>query len=152
MTVTKLLKRKAFLMFVFLFIAIGTFVSTASAQQGPPNVTDPKNAKPDKDGVYGIVEVPPSFPGGMSECNMFLAKNIKYPAEDRANNTQGRVILQFVVELDGSLTNIRSVRAPTKAMADEAIRLLSTSPKWIPGMQNGQKVRASFTNVVSFTL
>ena len=99
-----------------------------------------------------VTEKMPSFPGGPEKLNMFLAKNIRYPAADKENNTQGKVILQYTVEKDGSLSDIKVVRAPSPAMGTEAARVLSLSPKWKPGMQNGKPVRAQFTQVVTYTL
>jgi TonB family protein len=107
---------------------------------------------PDTGKIYTVVEVLPSFPGGNSNFIQFLASNIRYPAEDRKNNTQGRVTMQFVVEADGKLSNIRSLRSPTPAMAEEGVRVLASSPAWRPGIQNGRAVRAMFTVPINFTL
>ncbi len=103
-------------------------------------------------GVYNLVDDQPAFPGGGNAFMKYLAKNVKYPHTDIDNNVQGRVVAQFVVEKDGSLTEIKAVRAPSKAMADEAIRVLKKSPKWKPGKVNGKAVRALYTVPVSFTL
>ncbi len=103
-------------------------------------------------GVYNLVDDQPAFPGGPNAFMKYLAKNVKYPAADIDNNVQGRVVAQFVVEKDGSLTQIKTVRAPSKAMADEAIRVLKKSPKWKPGKVKGQAVRTMYTVPVSFAL
>ena len=118
----------------------------------PVGNSDQKAVTEDVNKIYEVVEVLPMFKGGMDKFGQYLAKNIKYPAVDRENNTTGKVILQFVVERDGSLTDIRSLRSPTQSMADEAIRVLKGSPKWSPGIQNGRPVRAQFTVPVNFTL
>lgn len=118
----------------------------------PVGNADVKAVVEDVNKVYEVVEVLPAFPGGADKFNQYLSKNIRYPAVDRENNTQGKVILQFTVNIDGSLTDIRAVRSPTQAMADEAIRVLKASPRWIPGIQNSRKVRAQFTQQVAFTL
>lgn len=102
--------------------------------------------------VYTVLEVQPKFPGGTQNFLQYLATNIRYPADDRKNNVQGRVIAQFVVEKDGSLTDIKAIRSPSTAMGEEAVRVLSRSPKWEPGQQNGSAVRAQYTVPVNFTL
>lgn len=105
-----------------------------------------------KNGVYSLVENQPAFPGGSKAFMKYLAQNVKYPKVDMENNLQGRVVAQFVVEKDGSLTEIKAVRAPSKAMADEAIRVLKKSPKWKPGKVKGKAVRTQYTVPVSFAL
>ncbi len=116
----------------------------------PAGNSDVKAVVEDVNKVYEVVEVLPSYPGGEDKFRKYLNDNIKYPTVDRENNIQGKVTLQFTVNIDGSLTDIRSVRAPTQAMADEAIRVLKKSPKWKPGIQNGRPVRAQFTQTISF--
>lgn len=118
----------------------------------PVGNNDQKAVTEDVNKVYDVVEVQPKFPGGNDKFIKYLSDNIKYPAVDRENNLQGRVYLQFVVERDGSLTDIKAVRGPSQAMQDEAIRVLKRSPKWEPGIQNGRKVRATFTVPINFTL
>lgn len=118
----------------------------------PVGNSDQKAVVEDVNQVYTVVEVLPSFIGGADKFSAYLSRNIRYPAVDRENNTTGKVTLQFVVERDGSLTDIKSLRAPTQAMADEAIRVLKGSPKWKPGIQNGRPVRAQFTVPINFTL
>ena len=118
----------------------------------PVGNADTKAVVEDVNKVYEVVEVLPSFIGGAEKFNQYLAKNIRYPAVDRETNTQGKVVLQFTVNVDGTLTDIRAVRFQTQAMADEAIRVLKKSPKWSPGIQNSRKVRAQFTKTINFTL
>ena len=76
---------------------------------------------------------------------------MKYPAEDRENNLQGKVLVQFVIEKNGSLTDIKAIRSPSNAMSQEAVRVVSSSPKWIPGMQGGSFIRSQFTVPITFT-
>ena len=118
----------------------------------PVGNSDQKAVTEDVNKVYEVVEVLPSFPGGADKFTAYLSKNIRYPAVDRENNTQGKAIMQFVVERDGSLTDIKSLRAPTQAMADEATRVLKASPHWKPGIQNGRPVRAQYTVPINFSL
>lgn len=102
--------------------------------------------------VLNKVERQPEFPGGLQAFGVFLGNNIKYPADDAKNKVSGRVICKFVVERDGSLTNIEVVRSPTEAMGKEAVRVLSLSPKWKPGYQGGKLVRVSYVVPIAFSL
>jgi TonB family protein len=102
--------------------------------------------------IYSRVEKQPQFPGGLESFGKFLAANIRYPKEDRENNVSGRVIAQFIVEEDGTLTNIQSLRSPSETMAKEAVRVLLLSPKWIPGIQDNAKVRTTYTVPISFNI
>jgi TonB family protein len=108
--------------------------------------TTPKNTSP----IFVAVEKEPNFPGGQQKFMQFIAENIKFPQDMTVNNTSGRVIATFIVEADGSLSNIKILRSPSLSAADEAIRVLLLSPKWNPGYQNGQPVRVQFTVPISF--
>lgn len=102
--------------------------------------------------ILNKVERYPEFPGGLEAFGKFLGDNIHYPAVDKANKTEGRVIVTFVVETNGALSNIRVVRTPTQAMGEEAVRVLSLSPAWKPGFQDGKFVRVAYTVPISFKL
>jgi len=102
--------------------------------------------------VFTSVEQVPGFPGGLDAFYTFLGKNIKYPQEMLDKNVQGRVIISFIVEQDGSLTNFKIVRDPGHGAGEEALRVLSLSPKWIPGTQNGKTVRVMYSVPINFTL
>lgn len=101
--------------------------------------------------VFTVLETQPKFPGGIQNFLQYLGNNVKYPAEDKENNLQGKVIVQFVIEKNGSLTDIKAIRSPSNAMSQEAVRVVSSSPKWIPGMQGGSFVRSQFTVPITFT-
>ena len=103
------------------------------------------------DPVFQVVEQMPEFPGGMGECMKWLQANIKYPKEGD-KGVQGRVILQFIVERDGSITDVKVVRSVSPDLDAEAIRVASTMPKWKPGMQRGKVVRVKYTLPVMFSL
>jgi protein TonB len=94
----------------------------------------------------------PSFPGGEAALMQYLSKNIKYPPFAEENNIQGRVICTFVVERDGSVTDIHIAKGVDPSLDKEAIRVVSGMPKWIPGRQNGQSVRVKYTLPVTFRL
>jgi len=121
--------------------------STASAGNSTqPVETDAENK------VYDNVEKEPEFPGGMQQFYKFLQQTVKYPADARESNVQGRVGVTFIVERDGSLTNINVARSPLPSIGEEAIRAVRLSPKWNPGTQNGRPVRVMYTVPVNFTL
>ena len=105
-----------------------------------------------KDEVFMVAEQMPEFPGGMKELLKFLQDNLKYPESAMKNNLQGRVIVQFVVEKDGTPTEFNVVRSVDPDLDAEALRVLQTMPKWKPGMQRGEVVRVKFTVPVSFKL
>jgi len=102
--------------------------------------------------VHAVVQTPPEFPGGTNEFLKFIAKNIRYPAEARMVNKQGKVIVQFIVEKNGSVTNARVIRPLFPAIDKEAIRVVSSSPKWKPGGQNGYRLRVVYTVPITFNL
>ncbi|BAU52192.1 M56 family metallopeptidase [Mucilaginibacter gotjawali] len=102
--------------------------------------------------VFTAVEQNPSFPGGLEAFYRFLGKNVKYPQEMRDKNVQGRVIIRFIVEQDGALTNFNIVRDLGYGAGEEAVRVLALSPKWEPGIQNGRAVRVMYSVPINFTL
>ncbi|RWY52567.1 energy transducer TonB [Mucilaginibacter gilvus] len=102
--------------------------------------------------IFTAVEQQPSFGNDDNAFNKYLGKAIRYPAVARENNVQGRVILTFVVERDGSLTDIKVLRGIGSGCDEEAIRALKSSPKWKPGIQNGRPVRVQFSVPVQFAL
>lgn len=105
-----------------------------------------------KEDVFMVAEQMPEYPGGMKEMLKFLQENVKYPENAMKNNVQGRVIVQFVVEKDGTLTEFKVARSVDPDLDAEALRVLQTMPKWKPGMQRGKIVRVKFTVPVSFKL
>lgn len=99
-----------------------------------------------------VYEEMPSFPGGQKALMDYLSKNIVYPVKAAEKNIQGRVIIRFSVDLDGSLSDITIVHSVDPALDAEAIRLVKTMPKWIPGTQDGQPVKVNFTLPITFSL
>ncbi len=108
--------------------------------------------KVEENKVFEYVEQMPSFPGGMAALMQYLSKNIKYPPVAEEMNIQGRVICTFVVERDGSVSDIRIAKSVDPSLDKEAIRVVSAMPRWIPGRQNGQNVRVKYTLPVTFRL
>ena len=105
---------------------------------------------PDPNKAYDMVDEMPQFPGGPSALFEFLSKNIQYPKEAEDANLQGRVIVSFVVEKDGSVSNAKVVRPIDPLLDAEALRVVNSMPKWIPGKQNGEAFRVKYTIPVTF--
>ena len=102
--------------------------------------------------VFDVVEQMPSFPGGQGALMQWLSSNIKYPVIAAENGVQGRVIIQFVVEKDGSVSGVTVAKSVDPSLDKEAQRVVKSMPKWIPGKQNGSAVRVKYTVPVTFKL
>ena len=105
-----------------------------------------------KQNVYGQVEQMPEFPGGMSAMIEFLQTNIKYPQDAIKQDVGGRVMVMFVVETDGSLSNVRVARNVFPSLDAEAVRVVKSMPKWKPGKQKGKVVRVNYSLPVTFAI
>lgn len=119
--------------------------------EAPPAVTTVLEIKEDNT-PFTTVEVQPSFMGGNSEMYKFLGKNLKYPSAAQRANIQGKVFLSFIVEKDGSITDIETMKGIGFGCDEEAMRVVKLMPKWIAGKQNGRNVRVKFTIPVFFKL
>lgn len=109
--------------------------------------------EPEEQTIFEVVEQMPEFPnGGMASLMQYLSKNIKYPTIAQENGTQGRVTVQFVVNRDGSIVDAKVLRGVDPYLDKEAIRVISSMPKWKPGMQRGKAVRVKYTVPVMFRL
>ncbi|MFI3320504.1 MAG: energy transducer TonB [Rikenellaceae bacterium] len=105
------------------------------------------------DQPFLFAETMPSFQGGdLSTFHKWVQSNVKYPQIAAENGVSGRVILTFVIEKDGSLTNIQVLQTPDRSLSEEAIRVLKSSPKWTAGKQRNQSVRVKFTLPVVFSI
>ena len=102
--------------------------------------------------IFQVVEEMPKFPGGLQEAMVFIGKNIKYPVAAQEARIEGRVIVQFVVGKDGSVSDIHTVRGVSPELDAEAIRVVSMMPKWIPGKQRGKAVAVKYTMPIMFRL
>ena len=103
------------------------------------------------DEVFLVAETMPAFMNGSIETfRAWVMQNVKFPQIALENNIQGRVVLSFVIDKDGRLTNIEVLQAPDRSLAEEAVRVLNKSPKWSPGKQRNQTVRVRFTLPVDF--
>lgn len=108
--------------------------------------------EPEEQQIFQVVEEMPEFPGGMAECLKFISKNIKYPTIAQENGIQGRVIIQFVVNQDGSIVDPVVMRTVDPYLDKEALRVIQMMPKWKPGKQRGKPVRVKYTVPVTFKL
>ena len=102
--------------------------------------------------IFVVVEEQPEFPGGNAAMMKFLGDNIKYPVIAQENGIQGRVITNFVVERDGSITDVQVVRGVDPSLDKEAIRVIQSMPKWKPGLQHGKPVKVKFTIPIIYNL
>ena len=110
----------------------------------------PKHEEENK--VFDVVEQMPSFPGGTSALMAYLSSHVKYPAVAEENGIHGRVTVQFVVEKDGSVTDVKTMKSVDPSLDREAERVVRSMPKWIPGKQNGSAVRVKYFVPVVFRL
>mgnify|MGYP003194728039 FL=1 len=110
----------------------------------------PKNEEENK--VFDVVEEQPSFPGGQGALMAWLRDNIKYPVVAAENGIEGRVIVQFVVGKNGSISNVKVVKSIDPSLDREAVRVVSSMPSWTPGKQNGTSVNVRYTLPVTFKL
>ena len=100
--------------------------------------------------IFQVVEDMPQFPGG--SVQKWIAKNVKYPMIAQENNIQGKVFVQFVIEKDGSVSDVKVARSVDPSLDKEAIRVVKAMPKWKPGKQRGKPVRVSYTVPINFQL
>lgn len=102
--------------------------------------------------VYDEVEVMPEFPGGVTAMYDFLYANINYPKDAIKQDVGGRVMVMFVIETDGSLSNVRVARKVFPSLDAEAVRVVKTMPKWKPGKEKGRPVRVNYTIPIVFSI
>jgi protein TonB len=139
--------------------AVGAFTVEGNDEVGgevlkaKEEIAAPEPPKPvEENKVFDVVEQMPSFPGGMGALMSWLSQNIKYPVIAAENGVQGRVIVQFVVEKDGSITDVKVAKSVDPSLDKEAARVVKSMPHWIPGKQNGSAVRVKYTVPVTFKL
>ena len=108
--------------------------------------------KDDTTKIFEVVEQMPKFPGGDAAMMQFLSRTVKYPKDAQEQQKQGRVVVSFVVEKDGSVTEAKILRSVFPSLDEEALRVISAMPKWEPGMQRGKAVRVKYTIPISFKL
>ena len=127
---------------ILMSVMIACCFLTANAQK---TVVSQNNQK-----VYEHPEVMPEYPGGVSAMVEFLSKNVKYPKDAAKQKVEGRVLVWFVVETDGSLTDVKVAKKVFPSLDAEAVRVVKTMPKWTPGKHNNQPVRVRFALPIVF--
>jgi len=132
--------KKLFLMSVMALFCL----MTANAQK---TVVSEKNQK-----VYDTVDQLPEFPGGMPALISYLQNNIKYPKDAEKQKVEGRVLVQFVVETDGSISDVKVAKEVFPSLDAEGIRVVQAMPKWTPGKHKGKIVRVQYTLPIVFSL
>ena len=165
------MKTKTFLLFLLLsLVAVDVTAQGIIERKKPKPATTQQNktnqpkktkknnnsfVKEEEEGeeeVFLVVEEDPEFPGGQEALSHYLTENIKYPQLAKENSITGRVFVTFVVEKDGSMTNVRVLRDIGGGCGAEAVRVVKSMPKWKPGKQRGKAVRTQFNLPVSFNL
>lgn len=139
--------RKPFTMktnFITILLLLGTL--SLKAQQ----VSIPNNQANDTT-IYNKVDKDPEYNGGVEKLNKFLSDNLIYPKDDGEQTIQGKVIVTFIIEKDGSLSNLKIVRGLSPKIDKESLRVLMLSPNWIPGFINGYPVRCLYTLPLQFS-
>ena len=129
-----------------LFAQNGTSDDTTKVQFVPP----PPPPPPDE--VFDVVEQEPTYPGGDDAMEAYIKENVKYPEEAIKNKEQGKVYVRFVVEKDGSFSNVRIARGVSPSLDAEALRIVTAMPKWNPGLQRGRAVRTNVVLPIAFKL
>ena len=114
--------------------------------------TSVKQQEEGQSDIFILVEQQPQFPGGEAALMKFIKENLRYPSVLNESCIQGRVTLSFIIEEDGSITDIKCMRSPHDDLTKEAIRVVKLMPKWLPGKQNGKAVRVKYVLPVSFRL
>lgn len=138
-------------LFILTFAALAISSSAmAQEQRSHTNVNNNRNEQDNR--VFDVVEQQPSFPGGPSALNNWIRNNISYPAEAVKNEIEGRVTVSFIVEKDGSISNVKVVHPIEPSLDKEAVRLVAMMPKWKPGRQNGQPARVKYFVPITFKL
>lgn len=135
---------------IVLTIALALMGTALMAQNDDATETRPISAIEEE--VFVVVEEEPEFPGGMEALYRYLASNIKYPELAKKEKIQGTVYVSFVVEKDGSVTNIKVLRDIGAGCGEEAVRVVRQMPKWKPGRQRGQRVRVQYNLPIKFSL
>ena len=132
--------KKAFILLVSMVLACVTVGAQTVTSDGPNNE------------IFTIVEQDPQFPGGNDALYQYLGQNAHYPPQAKEQGLQGTVYLTFIIERDGSISNIRVLHSPSDLLSEEAVRLVKAMPKWKPGKQRGKNVRVQYNLPINFQL
>ena len=135
---------------ILLVIVVAPVRANAQDKKGNTSQTRKDTATDDK--VYEVCEQMPIFEGGDAALLKYLRENLKYPDNTKDRGVQGRLVIGFIVEKDGSLTNVKVLRAVDRALDAEALRVMKAMPNWLPGQQDGRFVRVRYNVPLRFKL
>lgn len=124
----------------------------APPDKGTGEVVQPKAPEEDYDKVFTKVENPAEFPGGPDAWRRYLERNLQYPDAAQENGTQGVVKVQFIVDKEGTISEVQALNDPGDGLAEEAVRIIKRGPKWTPAEQNGRKVIYRHIQAITFRL
>jgi protein TonB len=127
-------------------------VAPPVVSQGTGEVVAPKAVEEDYEKVFTKVENPAEFPGGPDAWRRYLERNLRYPEAAQENGTQGVVRVEFIVDKEGNISEVRALNDPGDGLAEEAVRIIKKGPKWIPAEQNGRKVIYRHIQAITFRL
>lgn len=143
------MKFLALFSFSMLFLTMNTVI----AQNGTSDdTTKVQVVPPPQEEVFDVVEKEPTYPGGEEAMQAYIKANIKYPEEAVKNKEQGRVYVKFIIEKDGSVSNVKIARGVSPSLDAEALRVIQAMPKWNPGTQKGKAVRTNVVVPIAFKL
>ena len=152
---TKGIRRVKYALFVPLaaaLLVLSNIETVARAQKVNKTTAVEKENYVENDSVFDVCEHLPDFPGGINGLMTYLQQNVKYPESAEKKKEEGRVVVQFVIKKDGSLTDVKVVRNVSSALDAEALRVVKAMPKWKPGMHKGKPVQVKYDLPVSFRL
>lgn len=134
---------------IFCFLYLVSFSHSSCINKSKAEINCPQS---DSSKVFSLVEKMPTFPGGDNELYKFLGNNLKYPKKERQNGTTGKVFVTFVINADGSISDIKILRSLTALFDEEVIRVIKLMPKWTPGTNQGKPVNVQYNLPVTFML
>ena len=132
--------------------ALLLMVGCKQASTQEPQATDEAQVEATSDSVYSVVDQDPEFEGGMEALYKYLAENIQYPEQAKADKVEGRVFISFVIEPDGTASNAEVLRGIGGGCDEEALRVVQSMPNWKPGMVDGKPVRVHYNIPITFKL
>lgn len=129
-----------------------TAIAAVPEKDVPESVVAQKTETVEEDEVFLVVETMPEYPGGTEAMIKFLSENIRYPEEAKNKSVQGQVFVNFIIEKDGKVGQVKIARGIGSGCDEEALRVVRMMPDWKPGEQRGEKVRVSFNLPIRFAL
>lgn len=149
-------KPKKFNRFVFgifgTMLAFSFVLIACSQPEDRRDITDTVLGKSVNDSTYTVVDVMPEFPGGNDSLIAYLSTSITYPAPAKSEGIEGKVFVNFIINKDGSIGEVKAMKGPGHGCNEEAVRVISQMPDWTPGLKDGKEVKVSFNIPISFNL